>query len=140
MATFKMYNCDFVLRYNGTTYEFDHVDSVSIEDPETTSLVRGPNQSNKVGLIFTEGTKDPKTVTMQLIGIDADISALLNGIFEDKARCEFSVIDRTDGSGKIAKEAVISQRPQQLSIDESPESMNVQVIFKTFDLKEAHKS
>lgn len=137
---FKMYNCDFVLKYNDITYTFDHVDSVAYEDPETTKLIRGSNASNKVGMTYTEGTKDPKRLTLVLIGVDAAMASLLKSIYVGKDRCEFSVIDRTDGSGKVAKNAIISQKPQQLLIDESPESMNVQVLFESFDVEEAHKS
>ncbi len=137
---FKMYNCDFVLKHNDVTYQFEHVENVSVEDPESVKLIRGSNRFNKEGLVYTEGSKDPKRVTMTLMGVSQDINSLFKEIYEDKSRVELSIIDRTDGSGKIAKQAILSQMPQQLSIDESPESMNVAVIFESFDVNEVHKS
>jgi hypothetical protein len=137
---FKMYNCDFVYTVDDVSYTFEHTDSVTIEDPEATRLTRGSNAFNKVGLVYTEGTKDPKRVTVTLLGVSAEINELFAEVYKNKTRGEFSVIDRTDGSGKIAKNAILCQMPQQLTIDESPESMNVTVLFDTFDLTEVHKS
>jgi hypothetical protein len=140
MAIFKMHNCDFGLKYNSVTYDFEHVDSVTIENPETTKLIRGSNAKNKVGLVYTEGTKEPKRITVTLIGMSQELQALFTSIYDAKDRCELFIIDRADGSSKIAKNAVLCQQPEQLSIDESPESMNVQLIFESFDLKEVHKT
>jgi hypothetical protein len=136
---FKMYNCDFGFKYNGVNYDFEHVESVSVEDPESTKLIRGSNQSNKVGLVYTEGTKDPKAVTVTVLGLSSALHGLLKTIYDTKARCEFYCIDRTDGSSKIGKNAILRQKPMQLNIDESPESMNVVLVFETFDLEESHK-
>lgn len=139
MAIFKMYNCDFSLKYGGVAYDFEHVEGMTIEDPEMTKLIRGSNAKNKVGLTYTEGTKEPKKVTLTLIGVSAAINSLLAGIYKSKDRCEISCIDRLDGSQKTGKSAIISQMPQQLAVGESPDSMNVTVVFETFDLFEIHK-
>lgn len=137
---FKMYNCDFGIKYNGVSYDFDHVDGLTIEDPEMTKLVRGANAANKVGLVYTEGSKDPKRLTVTLVGISAAMHSLLLGIYNSKERCEFYCIDRQDGSSKIGKDAILSQKPMQLTVDQSPESMNVSLLFETFNLEESHKS
>jgi hypothetical protein len=137
---FKPYNLDFGIKYNGVTYTFDHVDSFVVEDPQQVKLIRGANAQNKVGLVFVEGAKDPKKVTVTIKGITSDMHTLMMEIYQAKARCEIFAIDRTDGSSKIGKNAVLSQEPQQLTIDESPESMDVLAIFETFDLVETHKS
>ena len=49
-------------------------------------------------------------------------------------------ISRTDGSSKMAKNAVLSNKPQQLTVDETAESLNVSLEFETFDSSEVHKS
>ncbi len=136
---FKMYNCDFGVKFEGVTYDFQHVDSIVIEDPEMNKLVRGANAFNKVGLSYTEGLKDPKKITVVLIGLTAEIHGLLTGIFVDRARCEVYCIDRTDGSSKIGKNAILSSRPMQLTVDQGAESMNTQLIFETYDFEEIHK-
>jgi hypothetical protein len=137
---FKPYECDFGIKYNSVNYDFEHVEGLSIEDPVTTKLVRGSNAANSVGLVYQEGTKEPKVCSLTLLGVSLEIHDLLMGIFNDKARCEFYVINRLDGSSKVGKNAILSQMPQQLSIDGNPESMNVVLRFETFDLTEAHKS
>lgn len=137
---FKMFNCDFGVKFNGVNYDFDHVESMSIEDPETTKLIRGSNAKNKLGLVYTEGTKDPKVLTVTLLGVSLAINTVFSQIYSSKARCEFYCIDRTDGSSKVGKNAILSQMPQQLAVDESPESMNVVLRFETYDLVEVHKS
>ena len=37
---FKIYNCDFGVKINGVAYDYTHVDSLTIENPESTKLVR----------------------------------------------------------------------------------------------------
>jgi hypothetical protein len=64
----KLYDCDVGITLRGVNYEFEHVDSVSIEDPERTRLIRGGNAKNKLGIAYTEGVKDAKTVTTSVIG------------------------------------------------------------------------
>jgi hypothetical protein len=136
---FKMYNCDFGIKYDSVAYDFDHVESIVVEDPTTTKLIRGSNAKNKTGLVYTEGTKEPKKLTVTLIGISQAMYDLFTTIYETKARCECYCIDRVTGSSKIAKQAVLSNQPMQLTVDESPESMNVVVIFNSFDYTEVHK-
>jgi hypothetical protein len=57
---FKMYDCDFGIKLNGVTYDFEHVQDLQIEDPENTRLTRGSNAANKVGLVYKEGISDPQ--------------------------------------------------------------------------------
>jgi hypothetical protein len=139
---FKPYECDFGITdtTTGQNYEFDHVVSFNTEDPETTNLVRGSNAGNKTGLIFKEGIKDPKTITVTIIGMSADIFSVLKTIYDNQTRVDCYCINRTDGSGKIGKNAVLSQEPKQLTVDDSAESMNVVLAFKSFDVSEVHKN
>lgn len=137
---FKMYNCDFGVKIDGVTYSFDHVNDLTIEDPETTKLVRGSNASNKTGLAYKEGIKEPKKLTVTIMNMTPELKGVLDTAYADKQRVDAFCIDRTDGSSKIAKNAVLSQQPQQLKVDETAESMNVALVFESFDLTEDHKS
>ena len=137
---FKPYECDFGVTVNGQNYDFPHVVSFAVEDPETTNLVRGSNAGNKSGLVFKEGIKDPKTVTATIIGMDATIYGVLKGAYDAQTRVDCYCVNRVDGSSKIAKNAVLSQEPKQLNVDDSAESMNVALAFKSFDVSETHKS
>lgn len=137
---FKIYDCDFGITLNGVNYSFEHVSNLTIEDPERTKLIRGANASNKLGLIYKEGIKDAKTITVTLIGISMDLHNLLKQAYADRARLDCFVVSRVDGSSKIAKNAVLSQEPKQLQIDDSAESMNTALVFESFDVSEVHKS
>lgn len=137
---FKMYDCDFGIKYNGVNYDFEHVQDLQIEDPENTRLVRGANAGNKLGLVYKEGIKDPKRITVTIMNMSAALKAVLDSAYENKDRLDVFCINRNDGSSKMAKNAVLSQQPQQLTIDDSPESMNVALVFESFDLSEVHKS
>lgn len=137
---FKMYDCDFGIKVNGVTYDFEHVQDLQIEDPENTRLVRGSNAANKLGLVYKEGIKDPKRVTVTIMNMSQALKLVLDSAYEDKTRLEVFCVDRNDGSSKIARNAILSQQPQQLTVDESPESMNVGLVFESFDLSEVHKS
>lgn len=130
----KLYDCDIGVTVRGTEYTFTHVDSVTVDDPTRTRLVRGANAGNKEGIAYTEGSKDAKTVTTSVIGIPASLHALLKDVFSKKERVDGWAISRVNGSSKFWKNAVLSQEPQQLTLDDSPESMNTALIFESFDV------
>ena len=137
---FKIYNCDFGIKLNGVSYDFDHVKELQIENPESTKLIRGSNGKNKIGLSYKEGLKDPKKITVTILGMSQGLKDVLDGAYENKDRLDVYCIDRTDGSAKIGKNSVLSAQPMQLTVDENADSLNVALVFETFDLSEVHKS
>lgn len=137
---FKIYNSDFGIKLGGVNYNFTHVQNMTIEDPENTKLVRGANGGDKLGLVYKEGIKEPKKVTVTIIGMSLELKAALDGAYNDKVRLDVWCIDRSDGSSKMAKNAILSTQPQQLTIDENSDSMNVALIFESYDMSEVHKS
>lgn len=137
---FKIYDCDFGIKYNGVSYDFTHVENLQIEDPENTKLVRGANAGNKFGIVYKEGIKDPKKVTVTILEMSVELKGVLDQAFENKDRLDVYCISRVDGSSKIAKNAVLCQMPQQLQIDQGAESLAVSLAFESFDLTEVHKS
>ncbi len=137
---FKIYDCDFGVKIAGQNYDFTHVTSVVIEDPETTKLVRGANASNKLGIAYKEGLKEAKKWTVTIQGMSIELKAALDLAYIDKSRLDCYAIDRKDGSSKMSKNSVLSNQPQQLNLDEGPDSMNVVLSFESFDLSEVHKT
>lgn len=137
---FKPYQSTFGVKRNGVSYEFPDVASMQIEDPETTKLTRGANGANKLGLVYKEGIRDPKVVTVTIMNMSPDLKAMLDAVYAGKERVDVFCIDNTDGSSKMGKNAILSQQPQQLTVDDSVDSMNVALRFETFDLGEVHKS
>ncbi len=137
---FKIYDSDFGIKYNGINYDFDHVGDLQIEDPENTRLVRGANASNKIGLVYKEGVKEPKKWTVTIMGMSLALKTVLDAIYEDRERVDVYCISRVDGSAKMGKNAILCQQPQQLTVDDSQETMNVVLMFETFDSTEVHKS
>jgi hypothetical protein len=137
---FKIYNCDFGIKVDSTNYEFPDVAELQIEDPERNRLTRGSNGKNKTGLAYKEGVKDPKKWTIPILNMSAALKLVLDGCFDNQTRLEVYAIDRTDGSSKMAKEAILCNRPQQLTINDTPDSMNVSLEFETFDSSEVHKA
>ena len=139
MAIFKLYDCDVGIKVDGVSYEFDHVAQVVVEDPERNRLTRGNNAKNKDGLVYKDGLKDPKRWTMPVMALNVDMVELLKGCFENQTRLEVFAISRKDGSSKMAKKAILSNQPQQLTLDDTAESMQVSLEFESFDLSEVHK-
>ncbi len=140
MTIFKMYECDFGVTIAGVNYDFTHVESLQVEDPERTKLIRGANAGNKLGLAYKEGLKEAKTLTVTVIGMPVAVHALLKATYDNKDRLDFYCVSRVDGSSKIGKNAVLAQSPKQLSMDDSAQSMNTALIFETFDVEETHKT
>lgn len=137
---FKIYKCDFGIKVDGTSYEFDHVAQVTIEDPERNRLTRGNNAKNMTGIAYKDGLKDPKRWTVPILNMSAALKTVLDDCFKNQKRLEVYVIDRDDGSSKWAKNAILSNAPQQLTMDDTAESMQVSLEFETFDSTETHKS
>lgn len=137
---FKIYNCDFGVKVNGTNYEFEHVAQVTIEDPERNRLTRGSNASNKIGLVYKDGLKEPKRWTIPILNMSKELKSVLDGCYDNQTRLDVFCVDRTDGSNKMAKNAILSNRPQQLTIEDTAESMQVSLEFETFDSAESMNS
>jgi hypothetical protein len=137
---FKIYECDFGIKVDGTSYDFEHVAQVTVEDPERNRLTRGINAKNTTGLVYKDGLKDPKRWTVPILQMSAALKAVLDDCFVNQTRLEVYCIKRSDGSSKMAKNAVLSNRPQQLTLDDSAESMQVSLEFETFESSEDHKS
>ncbi len=139
MALFRMYDCDFVVVIRGVTYQFTHVENFTIEDPERTRLIRGANAANKEGLAYKEGLKEGKTATLTVIGMLKEVHDLLKDVYENKERVDAGAVSRVDGSSKMLKNAILSQSPKQLTMDDSAESLNTALLFESFDVEEIHK-
>lgn len=137
---FKIYNCDFGVKIGGVDYAFEHVAQVTIDDPERNRLTRGANASNKTGLVYKDGLKDPKRWTVPILNMSPELKAKLDECYDQQTRLDVYCIDRTDGSSKMGKNAILSNRPQQLTIEDTAESMQVSLEFETFDSSEVHKS
>lgn len=140
MATFKIYNCDVGFKYKGTDYQFTDVNSVAFENPTRNRLTRGSNGKNETGLSYTEGIREPKRATIAGMNIPIAMYNVFGDIFRKKERIDFYAIDRTDGSSKWLKEAILSNEPEQLNLDDTPESLEVSIELESFQSIEIHKS
>src|ERR1044072_979503 len=100
---FKIYNCDFGIKVNGTTYDFTDVAELQIEDNEKNRLVRGSNGKNTEGLAYREGIKDPKKWTIPILNMSAALKGVLDGVYKDDTLGEAYCLDSTDGSRKGAE-------------------------------------
>lgn len=138
MEALKLYDCDVGVVIRGVKYTLD-VDSVTIEDPERKTLTRGANSGNRVGIVVKEGAKEPKVWTTSVVPIPVALHALLKEVYDEEERVELFAISRATGSGKFAKKAILSQRPQQLTLDESVESLNTALVFASFDVEDILK-
>jgi hypothetical protein len=138
---FKIYNSDFGFKLNNVDYTFIHVDSLTITDPEFNRLVRGANATNKEGLIYKEGAKEPKEFAVTIMQMTPSLKAVLDECYKNQTRIDAAYcIDRLDGSSKMLKNCILTQMPQQLTVDETPDAMAVSLTFAGFDLVEIHKS
>lgn len=132
----KLIECDIGFTIEGVNYDFTHVASVTVEDPEETSLTRGANAGNKLGIIFKEGVKEPTKLTIPVMGLPTSVHELLKSVYDTEKRFDFYCISRKTGASKFAKNAVLCKRPQQLTLDETPDSMNVSLVIASFDVED----
>lgn len=130
---FKLYECDVGLKINGVAYNFANVVEVQIEDPERTRVTRGANATDKVGLTYKDGLTDPKRVTVPILGMDLALQQVMLNAYENDTRMEFYAISRRNGAAKGLRNAVLSNRPQQLVMDQTAESLQVSIELESFD-------
>lgn len=139
MANFALRTslCDFNFSRNGVDYDITAaVDSSTFEDPERKHLTRGSAGTNTRGLIYTEGIKDPKTLTVVLIGLSQEMAALLVDMYELEERTDIKIIDRKTGQMRAYKDAIVSQKPMQGTMADGAEEQNVQVIFEAYKVED----
>lgn len=128
--------CDFYFSRNGADYDVTAaVDSATFGDPERKHLTRGSSGQNQTGLIYTEGIKDPKTLTVSFIGLSEEMAALLADMYEQEERTDFKIVDRKTGRRRSFKQALISQRPLQSTMSDGAEEQTVQVIFESYQVE-----
>ncbi len=140
MASFKLYDCDIGIKVNGQSYDFAHVSEIQIEDNERNRLTRGANAKNETGIAYKDGLREPKRWTVPIMGMSPELKAVFDAAFKDQTRVDVYCISRADQSSKWLREAILSNRPQQLNLDESAESMNVSLEFESYKSEEVHKS
>lgn len=140
MGLFKLYECDIGFKVDGTNYEFKNVGEVPFEDPERNRLTRGSNAKDDVGLTYKDGLKDPKKFTPVIQDMSPELRDLFDSLYDSQTRFEFYCISRRDGSSRIAKNCILSNRPTQLNMNDSAESLDISVEIETFKVEEKHKS
>ena len=140
MARFNLYDCDVGLVVAGTKYEFQNVAKVGFEDNERNRLTRGASATDENGLAYRDGIKDPKRILPDILEMSAELYAVFVSLFTGQTRFDFYVISRKDGSSKMGKNCILSNRPQQLNLDETADSLAVAIEIETFKIEEVHKS
>lgn len=138
--SFKLYDCDVGIKIDGVSYDFDHVNSIEIEDPEMTNLTRGANGKNDEGIVFKEGVREPKVWTVPIMQMSIELKGVLDAAYAAQTRMDVYCVSRSDGSSKMLKKAILKQKPQQLNVDESADSLAVQLMFAGYKSEEALKS
>lgn len=128
--------CDFYFSRNGVDYNTtNYVDSNTFEDNERKHLTRGASGANTSGLVYTEGIKDPKTLTTIFIGISQEMAGMLSDMYDKEERTDIKIVDRKTGQMRTFKDAIVSQKPTQGTMGDGAEEQNVTVIFECFEVK-----
>ena len=136
---FKIYDCDFGVKVTGVSYDFEHVAELQIEDPERNRLTRGANAKNNVGIAYKEGMTQPKRWTIPILNMSSELKGVLDDCYNSQKRLDVYCIDRKTGSKKMLSNAVMSNKPQQLTLNDTAESLQVSLEFESFDSTETLK-
>lgn len=136
---FRLSNCDFGFKYNGQSYDFEHCDGMTIEDPRASHLTRGMNGKNKIGIQIDEGLSEPDTITIPIMNVPADVINLLNGIHTRKERITAYCVDRKTGDSRFINNAIISKKVRQLVISEGRDDLNIELTLESFDIDDKLK-
>ncbi|MGB2579416.1 hypothetical protein AAIR98_001335 [Elusimicrobium simillimum] len=134
----QLRKCDIGFTHNSQAYDFtDQVESVTIEDSEAKHLTRGASARNTKGIVYTEGSKSPKVVTIVLVNMAPEYASLFKTIREEEDRLEIYCIDRKTGAKRMFKDCILQKAPTQLNMAEGAEELNISLVFETFKIEEA---
>lgn len=129
--------CDCYFSRNGVDYNITSiVDNTAFENPERKHLTRSASATNTTGLVYTEGVKDPKNVTITAVGISLEMAKMLAEMYAKEERTDFKIIDRKTGRMRSFEKSIISQEPTQSQTGEGAEELNVSFILETFVVKD----
>jgi hypothetical protein len=133
---FQISDGDAGFTYEGVNYTFSDVDSIDYTFNRKNRLTRGANGQNKVGLVYKEGLKTADVAEFRITDCSIDIYNLLLTIFNESKRINAWFIDRTTGEGFTFKNAIVRDKPRQMSIGESAESLSFMFAVESFDVTE----
>lgn len=136
---FKHNECDFGIVLGGVDYRFTNVQRIAIEDPERNALTRGSNGADKVGIAYRVGVSEAKRWTAEILDMSFAMKTALDAAYDNQTRMDVYAIDRKTGASKMARQAILANKPQQLTLEEGPESLQVSLEFETFDSSEKYK-
>lgn len=131
----QQWKADSGFIYNGVTYAFDDIDSSVMSPQEAKHLTRGANSTNKLGLVYKEGSKTPWTITANVMNLSKDIFAILNTCYEKEERIDFFCVDNITGESKMAYNALVTKAVSQETISDGEDTYNVALALESFDVK-----
>lgn len=139
MSAIRIYDGQLTISdADGNVYEFLHFDSVGVDTTARTRITRGANAGDRLGVSYKEGLKEADTMTIVAVDVPADLHTQLKTWYDAATRLKIECVDSI-GSSVVAFDSVISREPHQLSIDESVESMNLELIFESFNITTTYK-
>nr|DAS78836.1 MAG TPA: hypothetical protein [Caudoviricetes sp.] len=121
--------------YNGTTYYFDDIDSSVVSPQEAKHLTRGANSTNKVGLVYKEGSKTPWTITANVMNLSKEVMEILNKCYDEETRIDFFCVDSNTGENKMAYNSLVTKWVSQETISDGEDTYNVALALESFDVK-----
>lgn len=123
--------CDFYFSRNGADYDVTAaVDSATFEDPERKHLTRGSSGQNKTGLIYTEGIKDPKTLTVAFIGLSQEMAAMLADMYKEEERTDFKSWTAKPVSGVLLSRPLSASAPCKAPLRTGPKNKPCRLFLK----------
>lgn len=131
---FKLYECDVGIKAEGITYQWKNISQVAFEDNERNRLTRGANATDEVGIAYKDGIKEAKRILPSILEMPSALHALFQRLFKDQVRFEFFCTSRKTGSSLFGKNCILSNRPMQLNLDETAESLEIAIEIETFKL------
>ncbi len=120
---------------NGTNYDFLHCDSVTVTKNARKHLTRGANSKNKVGLVYTENTKQADTIAFVVLDLPKSIRNILNEAYKNEERLDVYCVDDATGEAFDGQDCIITHFVMQEQLVEGEETYNITLTFETFNLE-----
>lgn len=122
-----------ILKYNGTDYALDDVDTIDFTNGKTKDLRRGLGSKSNYGISISNNRNTPKNYTINTGNISTALFAILKENFEDEVPDRFTLFfyDKKKGTSRAIKNCLLAEDPEQASYGET--YYQTKIVLKTFD-------
>lgn len=117
----KLEVCNVILKYNGTDYALDDVDSITFANGKKKELRRGLGSNSKIGVSISTSRNTPSTYTIITGNISVALFNVLSENFENDVPDRFTLFfyDKAKKVSRSIENCLLTDDPEQMNYNDT---------------------